>query len=99
MIARTLCLLALLVPTVSGAQATGESTGTRTDEILFVSHGDRLSGSLVLPRQQPIRAALVFVHGSGKQTRNLALAERFANAGIAALVYDKRGAGKSGGVY
>ena len=29
----------------------------------------------------------------------LKLAQRFADAGIAALVYDKRGAGKSGGEY
>jgi pimeloyl-ACP methyl ester carboxylesterase len=42
---------------------------------------------------------VVFIHGSGKQTRNLAWATRFAEAGIAALVYDKRGAGKSGGDY
>jgi len=33
------------------------------------------------------------------QERNLARAQRFANEGIAALVYDKRGAGKSGGEY
>jgi pimeloyl-ACP methyl ester carboxylesterase len=39
------------------------------------------------------------VHGSGKQSRNLGLAQQFAAAGIAALVYDKRGVGKSGGVY
>ena len=31
--------------------------------------------------------------------RNLDLAEQFARDGIAALVYDKRGAGKSGGEY
>jgi pimeloyl-ACP methyl ester carboxylesterase len=42
---------------------------------------------------------VVFIHGSGKQERNLHWAKRFAEAGIAALVYDKRGAGKSGGAY
>ena len=46
-----------------------------------------------------MHAALVFIHGSGKQTRNMRWAERFAREGIAALVYDKRGAGKSGGEY
>ena len=70
-----------------------------TEEIEFPSHGVTLSGSLVIPEQSPLRAAVVFVHGSGKQTRNLGLAQRFADAGIAALVYDKRGAGKSGGEY
>lgn len=71
----------------------------RISEVEFVSHGAKLSGSLVLPRAGKIRAAVVFIHGSGKQTRNLDLAERFAREGMAALVYDKRGAGKSGGVY
>ena len=46
-----------------------------------------------------MHAAVVFIHGSGKQTRNIGWAERFAKEGIVALVYDKRGAGKSGGEY
>ena len=70
----------------------------RTEEIEFVSHGVTLSGSIVFPAGD-IHAAVVLVHGSGKQSRDPRLAERFANAGIAALVYDKRGAGKSGGEY
>ncbi len=70
-----------------------------TEDLEFTSHGVSLSGSLVIPQDRPVRAAVVFIHGSGKQTRNLALATRFADAGIAALVYDKRGAGKSGGEY
>jgi dienelactone hydrolase len=70
-----------------------------THDVTFESHDVVLSGSIALPEGQTARAALVFVHGSGKQTRNLELAERFARAGIAALVYDKRGAGKSGGEY
>jgi len=68
-------------------------------DLEFMSHGVTLSGSIVIPQGQPVRAAVVFIHGSGKQTRNLALATRFADAGVAALVYDKRGAGKSGGEY
>ena len=71
----------------------------RVEEVEFASHGATLSGSIVFPDNQPIRAAVVFIHGSGKQTRNLGLAERFAREGIVALVYDKRGAGKSGGEY
>lgn len=70
-----------------------------TGEITFDSHGVVLAGSIVLPDREPPHAALVFVHGSGPQARNVALAERLANAGIATLVYDKRGAGKSGGEY
>jgi len=96
---RTLCLLMMFAPGFAGAHSAADSAGTHADEIAFVSHETRLAGSLVLPMQQPPRAALVFVHGSGKQARNLDLANRFARAGIAALVYDKRGAGQSGGVY
>jgi pimeloyl-ACP methyl ester carboxylesterase len=70
-----------------------------THDLEFMSHGVTLSGSIVIPQGQPVRAAVVFIHGSGKQTRNLALATHFADAGVAALVYDKRGAGKSGGEY
>lgn len=77
-------------------QSAGEDL--RTEEIGFVSHGATLSGSIVFPAGD-IHAAVVFVHGSGKQTRDLGLAGRFARTGIAALVYDKRGAGKSGGEY
>ena len=69
------------------------------EEVEFASHGATLRGSIVVPADQPIHAAVVFIHGSGKQARNLELAKRFASEGIAALVYDKRGAGKSGGEY
>jgi pimeloyl-ACP methyl ester carboxylesterase len=72
--------------------------GGRVEDVQFASHGDTLSGSIVLPVGKP-HAAVVFVHGSGPQTRNLEWAERFAAEGIAALVYDKRGAGRSGGKY
>jgi pimeloyl-ACP methyl ester carboxylesterase len=81
---------------VSG-QSFGESL--RTEEVELPSHGVRLSGSIVFPERPPIHAAVVFIHGSGKQGRNMSWAERFAKEGIAALVYDKRGAGKSGGEY
>ena len=39
------------------------------------------------------------MHGSGKQTRNIRIAKRFAETEIAALVYDKRGVGDSGDEY
>lgn len=69
------------------------------EEIKLTSHSDQLSGSIVFPKDNNFHSAIVFVHGSGKQTRNLPLAKYFASLGIAALVYDKRGAGKSGGTY
>lgn len=90
-------LLLLLLP--AHAQPADAPKATRAQDITFVSHGIKLAGSLVFPQSGDIRAAVVFVHGSGGQTRNLGWAERFANAGIAALVYDKRGVGQSGGEY
>ena len=91
-------LLALFapLPALAGPQTPGD---VRVEDVEFVSHGVTLSGSLALPRRGPIRAAVVFIHGSGKQTRNMTWARRFASEGIAALVYDKRGVGKSGGEY
>ena len=71
----------------------------RIESVEFQSHGVTLAGSIVLPAEPPVHAAVVFIHGSGRQSRNLAVAARFAQDGIAALVYDKRGAGESGGEY
>jgi len=91
---KTLSVLLLLfcsVPCIGG--------DLRTEDVTFDSHGATLSGSIVFPATGDLRGAVVFIHGSGKQSRNLALAEQFAREGIAALVYDKRGAGKSGGEY
>jgi hypothetical protein len=92
--------LMLLVSLVVPAPAEREQGGEiyQREDVAFVSHGVSLSGSLVIPRGR-IHAAVVFIHGSGPQTRNLGIAERFAAAGIGALVYDKRGVGKSGGQY
>jgi dienelactone hydrolase len=89
-------LAVLLIVSMSVQYA---NAGSRSEEVEFESHGARLSGTVVLPDQAPAIAAVVFIHGSGQQSRNVGLAERFASEGIAALVYDKRGAGKSGGEY
>jgi uncharacterized protein len=87
----------VLISLVYALQSVGGKL--RVEEIAFVSHAATLSGSIVFPSNGKIHAAVVFIHGSGKQTRNLKWAERFAGEGIAALVYDKRGVGKSGGEY
>jgi uncharacterized protein len=68
-------------------------------EVRFVSHGAELAGTVVFPRGRETVAAVVYVAGSGMQPRDAALARRFASEGIAALTYDKRGVGKSGGVF
>ena len=89
----SLLLLCAMVPT---AAAAGDATSI---DVEFDSHDATLSGTIVLPSDGAPRAAVVFVHGSGPQTRNVKLAARFAQDGIAALVYDKRGVGESGGRY
>ncbi len=61
----------------------------------------KLAGSLLLPKSEKPLPAVIFVHGAGPQTREpyREAAEYFARQGIAALIYDKRGVGKSGGTY
>jgi hypothetical protein len=69
------------------------------EAITFESRGVTLSGAIAWPKTSPPIAAVVFVHGSGPQARDLGLARRFAMQGVAALVYDKRGVGRSGGTF
>jgi uncharacterized protein len=92
-------LVALMAQAAAFAAPEALADKLPVEKIEFASHGARLSGSIVFPRGQKIRGAVVFIHGSGKQTRNMTWAERFAGDGVAALVYDKRGVGKSGGDY
>lgn len=69
----------------------------RTEEVSF-SNGDiKLAGTLFLPSAESPRAALVLAPSSGPSTRKdfFFLADHFARRGVAALVYDKRGAGAS----
>ncbi len=58
-----------------------------------------LSGTLLLPNAPGPYAAVAIVPGDGAASRGggYALADRFARAGIAALIYDKRGVGGSSG--
>lgn len=90
-------LKSLFITLLMSAQASASNFAVQ--EVTFTSQEAQLSGSIVFPENRDTLAGVVFVHGSGKQARNLDLAKRFAQDGIAALVYDKRGAGKSGGVY
>jgi pimeloyl-ACP methyl ester carboxylesterase len=72
------------------------------DKILnltFVSEGATLSGTLFLPQGRPIVAAAVLVQGAGRDARDVLFGRPLARLGLALFVYDKRGVGKSGGVY
>lgn len=58
-----------------------------------------LSGTLIRPRRVIRPPVVVFVHGSGRETRRefRHYAQLLARHGIASLIYDKRGSGASGG--
>lgn len=71
----------------------------RQEEITFQNGDVILSGTLLLPLTKASHPAVVFLHGSGAEGRFASrfLAEHLTRYGIAALIYDKRGVGKSTG--
>ena len=97
--------LVAIVLSISATPATADDTGAnvRFEEhrVEFRNQDVQLAGSLLLPVRETPVPAVVFVHGSGRQTRESyrKLGEHFASQGIAALIYDKRGTGQSGGEY
>lgn len=69
-------------------------------EVRFESaDGTVLAGTIFAPRSDGPHPGVVFLHGSGRETRGefRYLAKLYARHGFAALAYDKRGAGESGG--
>ena len=69
-------------------------------DVTFKDGGVVLSGTLVMPRTPGRHPAVVMTHGSGPETRwgtSRYVADRFARAGVASLIYDKRGSGQSTG--
>ena len=73
----------------------------RHEELEFESESARLAGTLVFPAGAGPFPLVVWTHGSGPDTRSTfyysGRAHLFAQAGIASLIYDKRGSGKSTG--
>jgi len=67
------------------------------ENVKFNSAGVSLAGTVFKPKKA--YAAVVIVHGSGQEIRMVEMASLLARSGIAVLTYDKRGVGKSGGVY
>jgi hypothetical protein len=69
-------------------------------DLAFENGEIALAGTLLLPPAAGGRVpAIVFLHGSGAEGRwaSRYLATQFARAGIAALIFDKRGVGESRG--
>jgi pimeloyl-ACP methyl ester carboxylesterase len=87
--------------TEARANETGASSSFEEHPVEFHNQGVKLAGSLLLPKSETPVPAVVFVHGAGRQTRESyrEVGEYFASHGIAALIYDKRGSGQSGGAY
>jgi pimeloyl-ACP methyl ester carboxylesterase len=84
-----------LLPVPACAQEfTTETVTWRTGEVF-------LEGTLYLPRTAGPHPGSVFIHGSGTLLRSARIfrehAERLSGAGLAVLIYDKRGTGSSTG--
>ncbi len=71
----------------------------REEEVRFRNGGVELAGTLLLPDGPGPHKAVVFLHGSGPEGRwaSAYLARRVVGGGTAALIWDKRGVGESGG--
>ena len=69
------------------------------EEVTFTNGSVTLSGTLLVPIGKTKSSAVTIVHGSSPNERATyrSWARRFAERGIAALIYDKRGSGKSTG--
>ena len=80
-------------------RGTTAATALAEEEITFANGPVTLSGTVIYPPGQGPFPAVVFLHGSGPEGRwaSRYLANEFARRGVAALVYDKRGVGKSTG--
>lgn len=90
------CLFSLLL-LVSLNQVKAQSTDVTVENITFESEGISLAGTIYTPLHS--HAAVVLVHGSGQEPRMRDFASLLAGKGISVLTYDKRGVGKSGGIY
>ena len=86
-------------------QSSGDSGETyRVEAVSFKSGKITLAGKLYLPAGGQKHRAVVFMHGGGNNYDLIMSAPRYyarrlAPCGFAALVYDKRGTGQSGGVF
>jgi len=71
----------------------------REEEAAFHAGGTPLSGTVIVPEGPGLRPAAVVVNGAAGGQRDLArlLAQPLLDAGLAVLIYDKAGHGRSGG--
>jgi dienelactone hydrolase len=88
-----------LVVFVLAANLDAQNVGYKQEKVKFQSGDITLAGDLFTPLTDAKCPAVVILHGSGPDEGlgYRIYAEEFAKAGIATLVYDKRGAKDSGG--
>ena len=80
----------------------GRVGGVRREEVAFANGSVHLGGEIVLPQEVGRSSGLVLIAGSGPSDRHNGgffdlLSEHLVGSGIAVLVYDKRGTGRSTG--
>ena len=92
------CGLVSFAASQNNPQTTAEPK-MRQVEVTFRSGNVTLAGTLLLPESSVPVPAIVLDHGSGPMTREQGkpFGERFVRDGLAALIFDKRGCGASGG--
>lgn len=85
----------------STTRATGAPPTLPEVDVRFSNADVELAGTLVLPSGPGPHPAVVFLHGSGAEGRwaSRFLARRFAERGVAGLIWDKRGVGESTGAW
>ncbi len=83
----------------SFTRANDLSAAPTSEDITFMSGEVKLAGTIFIPAGPGQHPGIVFLHGSGAEGRWASnfLADRFARRGFAALTFDKRGVGASGG--
>jgi pimeloyl-ACP methyl ester carboxylesterase len=82
---------------ITAFSACSAPTSPHEEQVHFSNGEITLAGSLFLPAGRGRHPAVVLFHGSGPQARDAQTAHWFAEQGVAALTYDKRGVGESTG--
>ena len=87
--------------TVDFAGAAGKQIPLEVTNVMFQGAGVQLAGQLVMPQGTGRVPIVVLVHGSEHDSalKFYSLQRQLPAEGIGVFVYDKRGTGKSGGVY